>query len=196
RCWGASSRRTRWAGRPSSTSWKTPPTAASPGRAAPTWKRTPPSTASTSPTWRGSRRLLPRGHQDLDLALVGLQADEGVGGLVQADDACDDLVVAGAALGEVFQRPGEFGLRIAEHEAQLDLLGDVDQGLDAVALHADAGHHDARPRRRGLGQLLDDARHADALEHHGALHLLAHRLGDQPLGAGGGYAELGPGRVR
>ena len=50
------------------------------------------------------------------------------------------------ALGEGAQRAGELVGRVAEHELERELLVDAEHRLDAVDLHADAGHHDARAR--------------------------------------------------
>ncbi len=60
----------------------------------------------------------------------------------------------------------EIGRPIAEHELQLELLHDSNQGQDRIGLLADARHHDAAAARSLHHALSDEAWHADALEDH------------------------------
>ena len=73
------------------------------------------------------------------------------------------------ALGERRERARELVGRVAEHELHVQLLVDAETRADRVVFHADARDHDARLRRRLAHHLVENARHADALEEHGAL---------------------------
>ena len=63
------------------------------------------------------------------------------------------------------QAAGELLGRVAEHELQVELLGDAEHRRHRVGLHAHADDDDAALRRRHADQLVDHAGHADGLEH-------------------------------
>jgi hypothetical protein len=105
-----------------------------------------------------------RFHQYLDLALVGLKTDERVGRVVEADDAGNDVIVTGRALGHVPEGGREFIWSVRDDIAQFYFLRDHDQGVDMVALHADTGHDDPRAGRGGERNGPQDAGRPDALE--------------------------------
>ena len=63
------------------------------------------------------------------------------------------------------QAGGELLGRVAEHELQVELLGDAEHRRQRVGLHAHADDDDAALRRRDAHQLVDHAGHADGLEH-------------------------------
>src|SRR5207247_388906 len=69
-----------------------------------------------------------------------------------------------APLGDGGERARELLRRVAEHELQRQLLVDAVHGADAIVLHADAGDHHARLARRVAHELVEEPRHADALE--------------------------------
>ena len=70
--------------------------------------------------------------------------------------------------------------RVGEHEAQIDFLVDCDRRLDLVGRRADADDDHARGQRCAVDDVLQDARHADALEDHRALRRQAERFGQPP----------------
>ena len=73
------------------------------------------------------------------------------------------------AVGEHVQRVAELQRRVAEDEAQVDLLVDRHRRPELVGAHAHADDDDAREQRRAGDDAVDDAGHADALEDDGAL---------------------------
>ena len=73
------------------------------------------------------------------------------------------------ALGEHVQRVAELERRVADHEAQVDLLVDRHRRRELVGADADADDDDAREQRRAVDDALDHAGHADALEDHRVL---------------------------
>ena len=99
---------------------------------------------------------------------------------VQPHHAGDERAGIDVALGEHVQRVAELERRVAEHEAQVDLLVDGHRGRDLIDADAHADHDDAREQRRPVDDGLDHAGHPDALEDDRVLGRRAERLAEPP----------------
>ena len=84
------------------------------------------------------------------------------------------------ALGDHVQRVAELQRRVAEHEPQIDLLGDRHRRADPVGLHADPDDDHPGEQRRAADDAVEHPGHADAFEDDRALGRSAERLGGPP----------------
>ena len=85
---------------------------------------------------------------------------------VQADLTGDHRGDVDFAFRNGSQRGGELRRVIGEHELHVDLLGDGEERVHGVGLHADPGDHDPAADRCPAQHVVDDALHADGLEYH------------------------------
>src|SRR5581483_3683683 len=98
--------------------------------------------------------------EDLGVEVGMAQLLERVGDPVQVHHTRYQRRDVHGAVGNHLERPVELGRLVAEHELEGQLLGDGEEGLEGVRLHADAHHHDPRLPGRVAHGGVDHAGHA------------------------------------